>query len=156
MSKKINLKDKRFGRLTVYADLGRRHYGQLIWDCKCDCGNFTEVRSDKLRNGTTRSCGCLRRELQVKKMREMGRKNKGDNHGMSEVSMKRRDIIEKAEDLLCRLFMGEKLGTDLGEFVDKKVALESKLKYFDSYLDSRGFDLGDRVIIKNKQEENSE
>lgn len=36
--------------------------GRVYWHCKCKCGNETDVRGDSLRNGDTKSCGCLQRE----------------------------------------------------------------------------------------------
>lgn len=29
------------------------------WKCKCDCGNFTELREDFFVSGKTKSCGCF-------------------------------------------------------------------------------------------------
>ena len=34
-----------------------------MWECKCDCGNHITVRSTSLKNGLTKSCGCLRSEM---------------------------------------------------------------------------------------------
>ena len=31
--------------------------------CKCDCGNETIVVGGRLNYGTTKSCGCLKREI---------------------------------------------------------------------------------------------
>lgn len=52
----------RYGKLTVIAETKKRQYGSVVWLCQCDCGNICEVAGDVLRNGTTRSCGCLIRE----------------------------------------------------------------------------------------------
>lgn len=59
-----NIKDligQRFGLLTVQdlacVDDDRR----AIWNCKCDCGNITQVSSHSLLGGNTVSCGCLHR-----------------------------------------------------------------------------------------------
>lgn len=59
----------RFGRLVAIkrvekspADRGK-HYK---WLCQCDCGNTTIVRSNLLRNGDTKSCGCLHKETAAK------------------------------------------------------------------------------------------
>ena len=35
----------------------------MYWHCRCDCGNECDVSSEQLRNGGTRSCGCLHNEL---------------------------------------------------------------------------------------------
>lgn len=55
--------NKKFGKLTVIKDSGKRNKGSIVYECKCDCGNTTEVISYKLRNGKTKSCGCLRHEI---------------------------------------------------------------------------------------------
>lgn len=62
MGKKVDLTGQRFGRLTVLKDSGNRLDRKVVWLCMCDCGQETLVRSTRLRKGTTRSCGCLRRE----------------------------------------------------------------------------------------------
>lgn len=33
------------------------------WVCKCKCGETCIVRMHRLERGTTKSCGCLRREM---------------------------------------------------------------------------------------------
>lgn len=33
---------------------------EWVWLCQCDCGKETNVRISKLKNGTTKSCGCLK------------------------------------------------------------------------------------------------
>lgn len=51
---------QRFGRLYVIEDTGKRDNNRcIIYKCKCDCGNYTEVPIYRLRTGHTRSCGCL-------------------------------------------------------------------------------------------------
>ena len=54
-----NLVGKRFGRLVVIRDSGKRKRREIAWLCICDCGNTLESRGPNLRLGNTRSCGCL-------------------------------------------------------------------------------------------------
>lgn len=61
-----NLVGKKFNKLTVisraddyYLSNGNRF---VRWLCKCDCGNEVIVRGTSLRNGHTKSCGCIRSE----------------------------------------------------------------------------------------------
>lgn len=64
MSKKNDLTGKRFGRLVVLRDSGKRGKdGTILWHCKCDCGNTTNARKGNLIAGTTKSCGCLKKEV---------------------------------------------------------------------------------------------
>ncbi|HYT42496.1 MAG TPA: hypothetical protein VEP90_09125 [Methylomirabilota bacterium] len=60
--KRIDLVGKRFGKLIVLNLREKDRFGNVRWDCLCDCGNKSVVRGDKLRKGITRSCGCLREE----------------------------------------------------------------------------------------------
>ena len=60
----IDLTGQRFGRLTVVSraenyvsPTGKSRH--LRWDCICDCGNKCTVNGDFLKEGRTKSCGCL-------------------------------------------------------------------------------------------------
>ncbi len=52
-----------FGRLTVVA-IGPTKSKRRLLLCRCVCGAEKLIAVDKLRKGTTKSCGCLRSELQ--------------------------------------------------------------------------------------------
>lgn len=56
--KRIDLTGLRFGRLTVIKKSEPKN-GKTTWSCKCDCGKEVIVRTELLRKGKTRSCGCL-------------------------------------------------------------------------------------------------
>ena len=53
----------RYGRLTVLENIGRSKSGNVLWLCKCDCGNEIIANGSNLRNGHTKSCGCFRLEV---------------------------------------------------------------------------------------------
>ena len=57
--KRVDLTGKHYGRLTV---LGRSHGAPSTWDCRCECGSLVIVRGGNLHSGSTKSCGCLRRD----------------------------------------------------------------------------------------------
>jgi hypothetical protein len=58
----VDLTGLRFGRVVVLARAGRVGVRRdARWRCRCDCGTETVIRADRLRDGTTRSCGCLHR-----------------------------------------------------------------------------------------------
>ena len=59
---KHNLMNKRFGRLSVIKEAGRYKNREVIWHCKCDCGNEVDVRGSRLSSGNTKSCGCFAKE----------------------------------------------------------------------------------------------
>lgn len=63
MISKIDLLGRRFGRLIVIEFAGRTRHGSSYWNCLCDCGNTSRVIRYNLITGTTKSCGCLKREL---------------------------------------------------------------------------------------------
>ena len=53
----------RYGRLMVLEEAGRGSDRAIRWRCRCDCGNITIVRGRDLRQGKTKSCGCLASEV---------------------------------------------------------------------------------------------
>lgn len=69
MKRYINIVNERFGRLVALRMVGKKFYkhgkyrqGFEIWECLCDCGKKTNVIKTSLRNGVTKSCGCLKNE----------------------------------------------------------------------------------------------
>lgn len=61
----IDLSGRSFDRLTV---LGRDYAAttkKTMWLCRCACGSVTSVEGYKLRQGYSRSCGCLTAERAV-------------------------------------------------------------------------------------------
>lgn len=60
-----------FERLTVICEEGRNKKGEILWLCKCDCGNTSIVSTSNLNRGNTMSCGCLKRELNKKRCEQL-------------------------------------------------------------------------------------
>jgi len=60
-----NMAGLRFGRLMVqnkYYLKKTAKSSNSYWGCICDCGSERWVMTAKLKNGNTKSCGCLRRD----------------------------------------------------------------------------------------------
>lgn len=69
-----DLTGMRFGRLVAQRFLEERTASKKIqWLCRCDCGNESRVVGADLNNGTTKSCGCLQREVVSKLNLKHGR-----------------------------------------------------------------------------------
>lgn len=65
MPKKLNLLGQKYGRLTVISSAPNQR-GNSAWLCQCDCGNQKIILTRSLRNGNTKSCGCLHKEIVAK------------------------------------------------------------------------------------------
>lgn len=63
MTKVKDITGQKFGRLTVVERVGNDKHGGVLWKCKCDCGNYKVTSLNSLRNGYTKSCGCLFKDL---------------------------------------------------------------------------------------------
>lgn len=63
---KDNLLNLKFGKLLVIECAGSCKKG-VLWKCLCECGNFHNVATEFLKNGSSKSCGCIN-------------KSKGKNH----------------------------------------------------------------------------
>lgn len=62
MAAKVDLTGQRFGRWVVLGDFGSRQKTSVKWRCRCDCGNERDIFIGNLKDGKSKSCGCLMRE----------------------------------------------------------------------------------------------
>jgi hypothetical protein len=60
---RTHLVGQSFGRLTVIESAWQNSNHKLQWRCRCECGQLLLVHTAALRNGNTKSCGCLRSEM---------------------------------------------------------------------------------------------
>lgn len=77
MSYSKDLSGNSYGRWRVLAlyDIGR---GKVIssnskWSCECTCGVKSEIKGKELIRGSSKSCGCLKRELASKRSTTHGK-----------------------------------------------------------------------------------
>jgi len=81
MSALVNMKGRRYGRLTVLDRAhGKTTNGMALWWTICVCGNKQRMRGENLRSHQCYSCGCLRAEMakkQMLKIRHLSWKQKG-------------------------------------------------------------------------------
>ena len=63
MPSALKLLDQKFGRLLVVGLCQERRRNNIVWLCRCDCGNEVKVPGKDLRYGNTSSCGCLQKEV---------------------------------------------------------------------------------------------
>ena len=92
----LNLKGMRFGRLTVQERAASDSQGTR-WRCSCDCGGTTVVGGSVLTRGTTKSCGCLRKDV----MRDLGKSSRTHGHGKnggSQTHRSWRNMVKRCTD----------------------------------------------------------
>jgi len=69
--KKQDLIGQKFGMLTVISRSRVGKNRDVFWNCICDCGNMKEARGRSLKDGTTKSCGCLQRLVNKNKAEDL-------------------------------------------------------------------------------------
>lgn len=60
---------KTVGRWTIIGEMRKK--GKKYYVCRCECGTVKEVYYRSIENGTSSSCGCLRRELNGGKVKDL-------------------------------------------------------------------------------------
>lgn len=115
---KFNEIGKKYGNLTVIERAENYKNGSAMWYCICDCGNPNKirVRAASLRDGHTKSCGCLI----VEKTKEVHK-----NKIVSEQTRKRLSDSAKGPKLNARSDIGKKFPATgkykRGSFVVRKI-----------------------------------
>lgn len=67
---------EKFGRLTAVRLIERRGSRNHLWEWSCECGGMAVIGISGVVKGSSRSCGCLRREM-------LSARN--EKHGMSKL-----------------------------------------------------------------------
>lgn len=98
MPKILNLTGSKFGRLSVVGKQG------LKWLCLCECGNTTAVISASLRNGNTKSCGCIAKEKSSKRLSQMQSSLRSIPTGTTPSVEQLRALLEYDEQAGCLLW----------------------------------------------------
>lgn len=75
MGKYIDMVGRVYGRLTILERAGVSKQHQILYRCKCACGEELTAQGDNIRNGVTASCGCYRREVTGNRARTHGKRN---------------------------------------------------------------------------------
>lgn len=64
----IDLAGQKFNYLTVIKRNESKPSGKgksAYWICQCECGNIVSIRTDKLRKGIIKSCGCYSKKVRT-------------------------------------------------------------------------------------------
>ena len=73
----FDLTEQRFGSLTVKRLFELKNTrGELLWECKCDCGMTKIVKTSHLMKGGVKSCGCQTSKLMSRAHRRLGPKER--------------------------------------------------------------------------------
>ena len=123
MARRIDLTGQRFGRLVV---IGRSEEKRSYWNCRCDCGNEKDVRSDHLKSGSISSCGCYNSELSRNRMRDMVKEKWEDEEFKQMQSGK---MKEKWEDEEFRQMKSNKVREQWEDEEFRKMQSESSRKW---------------------------
>lgn len=71
-----DITNKVFGRLTALEPTNKKApNGNVIWKCRCECGNIKEVAITELKLGRVSSCGCLKKECNIELGKIIGENN---------------------------------------------------------------------------------
>lgn len=68
----IDITGNKYGRLTAIKE-SYKTKSDTYWLCKCDCGNYKNVRKCNLTGNVTFSCGCLQKEAVSKVLKTHGK-----------------------------------------------------------------------------------
>ena len=98
MPPRIDLTGQKFGRLTVVGYSHTKN-GNSYWHCVCECGNVTIVYGRDLKNGNTKSCGCLSREITRERVFKHGQRHSRLYHIWRD--MKKRCCNPHSHDYQC-------------------------------------------------------
>lgn len=129
---------------------------QIQYLCKCDCGRQFIVKGQAIRNGNTKSCGCLHKQLLSKRNAENSSVKIGNRYGklvvIKDLGMRKQNSRDKNERWsLCQCDCGSQpiqvknnmlqngwkkscgCMQSQGEFVIQKILKDNNIQYLKEY-----------------------
>lgn len=107
--KYIDESNNKYGLLTVIKRVGVNSSG-VLWECLCECGNLIVTNGRSLRNGDTKSCGCIKSQGEYLISKYLNFKN---------INFKK----EYSFDDLINIKTNNKLRFDFAVFIKEKIIL---------------------------------
>ncbi len=99
-----DLSGQRFGKLIVLYKSERVQRGTTLWACLCDCGKETIAAANNMKNGNTKSCGCLKHKQSYNAVDRIGKR-----YGNLTVIEKRGLTSDRHNTWLCRCDCGKEI-----------------------------------------------
>jgi hypothetical protein len=97
--KTLELSGQVFGRLTVIEIVKTSNNKNSRWLVRCSCGVEKEATGSKLKNGRTKSCGCLRRNIKTKAKTKAKTKEKTVVRDLTGQTFSRLTVLSRAENI---------------------------------------------------------
>lgn len=103
----LDLVGKKFTNLLVLKRIDSNQHRRRTFLCLCDCGKKTIVIGSKIKNGSTKSCGCIRRDKRLGNRIPIGIAplNRLISNYKGNAKHKKLDF-ELSNKELCKLFSG--------------------------------------------------
>ena len=127
----IDVSNETINGITFLYPCERRNK-RLLWLCKCYCGNHFKAESKSIKNGNTKSCGCLF----LHRLREYNTRNSEDLLGRFFGKL---EVIEKTtiqhnrQHWLCKCECGNLHETDTDSLLQGKIHSCGCLKSYAEY-----------------------
>lgn len=154
---RIKMIGDRYGKLTVTEEVEKTSKDRRFL-CKCDCGNELSVNMSSLRQGNTKSCGCLHREILQKRKgvklnvtRSDGKKvSIGDVYGELTTIKELESRLNNEIAWLCRCSCGNETTATRGQLLNgrKKSCGCLRKKSPDNTIDMVGKKFGKLLVVE--------
>ena len=118
----IDLSGQQIGRWKVLYLLDERTKKRgTIWHCACECGTEKDVPGEALRNGSSKSCGCLQREISAQLCKSMVTDITGKRFGKL-IALERIPATNRNKHCKwkCQCDCGNVVNVDLGNLMSGK------------------------------------
>lgn len=106
-----------FGRLTVIKPVAQTKWGNYKWLCSCTCGVEKVIVGGNLTSGTSKSCGCLSKELSLERFTQHGMTKTQEHYSWLDIKKRTTGKTEKYKR----------------DYVDRGIGMHPDFESFDAF-----------------------